>query len=67
MFLHFVSMTEVTLDKEVREEVPVNHQLVFPAQHLEADRGMASTGVYAQVMLTKNQRPPATFKVKLNR
>jgi len=49
------------------ERIPVNNQLVFPAQHLEADRGMVSTGVYAQVMLTQNQRPPATFKVKMNR
>lgn len=45
-------MTEVTLENEVREEFPVNHQLVFPAQRREAGRGMVSTDVYVQVMLT---------------
>jgi len=49
------------------EDFPVNHQLVFPLQHLEANRYFASTSAYEQVVFTQNpERPPETFKVKMN-
>lgn len=38
MFLYFVPIMEFTFENFKLEDVPVNHQLVFPLQHLEANR-----------------------------
>lgn len=58
---------ELTFENFKLEGFPVNCQLVFPLQHLEANRYFASTSAYEQVMFTQTpERPPETFKVKMN-
>lgn len=58
---------ELTFENFKLEGFPVNCQLVFPLQHLEANRHFASTSAYEQVMFTQTpERPPETFKVKMN-